>query len=199
MSRGRLLVLGVLAGLAGAVVVAAAQGGAVEGRAAPGSAARAAAGAADPPGPRLAVSVWRGGSATGDELLTIGPAGESPHLIYRTGDLAIGRPDLSHPNWNAAGTELAFYGPGDETPAVFVVRADGSGARVLKSSEHPGGPDTAVLSEPLFDRKTGALLVAVARTPEGEGLFGDSNTTRAPGKTYIEFWELPTDGSKERR
>jgi hypothetical protein len=80
-----------------------------------------------------------------------------------------------------------------------VIRADGSHAGVLKSSEHPGGPDDASLSEPLFDRRTGAVLVAVAHTPEGEGLFGDSNTTRAQGKIRIEFWELPTDGSKERR
>jgi Tol biopolymer transport system component len=182
MSRRHLFLALLLACLGGAiVVVGATQSGTAQG------------GTAQPAGPRLALSVSRG-SATGDELVTIGPEGEAPQRVY-----LIGGPDLSHPNWNADGTELAFYGPGDETPAVFVVRADGSGARILKSSEHPGGPDDASLSEPLFDRKTGAVIVAVADTPEGEGLFGDNNTTRAPGKIRIEFWELPTDGAKERR
>jgi hypothetical protein len=154
---------------------------------------------APPPGPRLAIGVWRGGSATGSELLTVGPSGEDPRAISRTGDLVRG-PKLERPVWNATGTELAFYGPGDETPALYLVGADGTGPRLLATSEHPGGPDNATLSEPLFDPKTGEVLVAVVHTPNGEGLFGDERPdTRSGGWIRTEFWELPTDGSKGRR
>jgi dipeptidyl aminopeptidase/acylaminoacyl peptidase len=154
---------------------------------------------APPVGPRLAVAVWRGGSTTGAELLTIGPGGEAPRVILRTGDLTRG-PELDHPNWSPDGTELAFFGSGDETTAVYVIGTDGSGPRLLASSEHPGGPDDATLPEPLFDPKTGDIVVAVVHTPNGEGLFGpEDRPTGSAGKIRTEFWTLSTDSSKARR
>lgn len=154
---------------------------------------------AAPPGPRLVVGVWPGESATRSELLTVGPDGEEPQAVSRAGALA-GRPDLERPVWNADGTELAFYGPGDETPAVYLVDPDGPGPRVLATSEHPGGPDNATLSNPLFDPRTGDVLVAVVHTPHGEGLFGGERpNTGSVGRFRTEFWELPIDGSKGRR
>jgi hypothetical protein len=178
--------LGVLA-LAGIAGIAMAGAGVASGTATP------------PAGPRLAVAVWRGSSATGSELLTIGPGGEAPQVILRAGDLARG-PEFDHPNWSPDGSELAFFGPGDETTAVYVVGADGSGPRLVASSEHPGGPDDATLPEPLFDPQTGDIVVAVVHTPNGEGLFGpEDRQADTASKIRTEFWTLPTDGSKARR
>jgi hypothetical protein len=160
-----------------------------------------AAALAAPAGPRLAVVVKRpAGRTTISELVTIGPLGEAPRAIARSKGWSDPLRQMEHPNWNPDGTELAFYGSGEETPAVYLIGADGSPARVLASSEHPGGPDNATLSEPLFDPKTGEVLVAVVHTPNGEGLFGpEDRPTGTAGKIRTEFWELSTDGRKARR
>src|SRR6201999_4214483 len=116
------------------------------------------------------------GRSTTAELMTIGPLGEAPQAIARENGrfLAGAIGDDEHPNWSPGGSELAYYGSGKETPAVYLQGIDGSPARVLASSEHPGGPDDAILSEPLFDPRTGDLILAVVHTPNGEGLFGDA-------------------------
>jgi Tol biopolymer transport system component len=157
---------------------------------------------AQPAGPRLAVVVKHdSGRSTTAELVTIGPLGETPQVVaHETGrflDGTIG--DDEHPNWSPDGSELAYYGSGDETPAVYLQGTDGSPARVLASSEHPGGPDDAILPEPLFDPKTGDLIVAVVHTPNGEGLFGDARPAGKPAAIRTEYWALSVDGRKARR
>lgn len=158
--------------------------------------------AAQPAGPRLAVLVKRDSGRTSTaELVTIGPLGEAPRAIARESgrflDGAIG--DDEHPNWSPDGSELAYYGSGEETPAVFLQGIDESPARVLASSEHPGGPDDAILSEPLFDPKSGDLILAVVHTPNGEGLFGDGRPAGKPGPIRTEYWALSVDGRQARR
>ncbi|HEX4306975.1 MAG TPA: hypothetical protein VHZ54_13130, partial [Solirubrobacterales bacterium] len=152
----------------------------------------------EPSGPRLAVGVVHVASEVEAELLTIGPAGEEPRTVIRdNGD--PGEPNLEHPVWNARGTELAFFGPGNETTAVELVDADGSNPRVLATSENPGGRENATLPEPVFDPATGRIVVSVVHTPRGEGLFGDARPAAGPGAIRTEYRALPVDGRKGRR
>jgi hypothetical protein len=157
-----------------------------------------AAGPATPAGPRLAVGVFRTDTEVNTELLSIGPAGEDPRTLAR-GHGFPGSPDFEHPNWNAAGTELAFFGPGRESSAVFVSGAGEAHPRLLPTSENIGGRLNATLPEPLFDPRTGQLVVAVVHTPDGEGLFGDARPTGKRGAIRTEYWSLPADGRKPRR
>jgi hypothetical protein len=159
----------------------------------------AAAGAATPgpAGPRLAFMTV-GGPRHTSKLLTVGANGEAPRVIARESG-GFGRiSSYQHPNWSPDGGELAFFGPGDETSAVYVIGADGSEPHLLAGSEHPGGPRDATLSEPLYDPATGDIIVAVLKN--GESIFG-TERAQAAGRMRIweEFWALPTDGSKPRR
>jgi len=160
----------------------------------------ASSGATDtlPSGPRLAVVVSLFDEADTTEVVTIGPDGEDPQTVARG---AIFEPieHFEHPNWSPDGKLLAFYVPGEETPAVALLGADGSNLRLLRASEHPGGPDDAALPEPLFDPKTGELLVAAVHTPHGEGLFGDARPTGKAAQFRGEFWALPVRGGGKAR
>ena len=160
--------------------------------------ASSGAGTATPTGPRLAVGVLRADTEVGTELLTIGPTGDDPRTLAH-GDGFPGSPDFEHPIWNAAGTELAFFGPGRETSAVFVSGPGGAHPHRLATSENIGGRLSATLPEPVFDPRTGQLVVAVAHTPNGEGLFGDARPTDKGGTIRTEYWSLPVDGGKPRR
>jgi hypothetical protein len=150
-------------------------------------------------GPRLAVVLSRAEAPRESEVVTVGPDGEDPRRLARG---TIGSPVeyFEHPNWSSDGKLLAFQSEGEETPVVALLRADGSDPRLLRSSEHPGGPDDAALPEPLFDPKSGELIVAVAHTPNGEGLFGpEDRPTGKRDRIRIELWELSTDGRRARR
>jgi hypothetical protein len=147
-------------------------------------------------GPRLAVAA-SGGPNPGERLVTIGPLGEEPVLVLRPGERG---PEITHPVWNAAGTELAFFGPGLRAGVIELVGADGSGPRVLATSESLGAtPGAAVKGEPVFDPTTGQILVTLVHTPHGKGLFSEERRGLTPvGPIRTEFWELPVDGSKGR-
>jgi hypothetical protein len=155
-----------------------------------------AAAPSQPAGPRLAVGVW-GGPVPYQRLVSIGPLGEEPVLVAR--DTEYG-PEIVHPVWNAAGTELAFFGPGSKAGVVELLGADGSGPRLLATSEDLGASDgAAVKGEPVFDPATGQIIVIVVHTPGGKGLFSEEQRGLTPvGPIRIEFWELPVDGSKGR-
>ncbi|MBS1895234.1 MAG: PD40 domain-containing protein [Actinobacteria bacterium] len=152
-----------------------------------------------PGGPRLAVVVsnFHGPSAT--EVLTVGPGGEDPRRLAQ-GTFPGPMSFFEHPNWSPDGKLLAFNSQGEETPAVALLGADGSNLHLLRSSEHPGGPDNSTLLEPLFDPKTGEVLVGIVHTPHGEGLFGDARPTGKAAQFRGEFWSLPVrGGGKPRR
>jgi hypothetical protein len=142
------------------------------------------------------VGVW-GGPTPAERLLTIGPMGEDPVVVAHDGETG---PELVHPVWNATGTELAFYGPGYEAGLIQLVGADGSGPRMLATSERLGAtPGAAVEGEPVFDPSTGQILVALVHTPHGRGLFSEERRGFSPiGPIRTEFWELPVDGSAAR-
>jgi hypothetical protein len=147
-------------------------------------------------GPRLAVGVW-GGASPRERLVTIGPIGEEPVVVARSAEYG---PEFAHPVWNAAGTELAFYGPGLKAGVIELVGADGSGPRVLATSERLGATSgAAVKGEPVFDPATGQILVALVHTPHGKSLFSEERRGFTPvGPIRTEFWELPVDGSAGR-
>jgi Tol biopolymer transport system component len=156
-----------------------------------------AGGAVQPSGPRLAVAAR---SAAGGEILTIGPEGEGRRRLAAESFVPGGGPSFDNPIWSPDGSQLALYGEAGETPAIYLMRADGSNLHLLRASEHPGGPDDATLPEPVFDPAGGAVIASVVHTPHGEGLFGDERPqTGAKEAVRREFWELPTDGGKARR
>lgn len=151
-----------------------------------------------PAGPRLAVVLSKADNAATTEVVTMGPAGEGLRRLAR-GTLFEEISHFEHPNWSPDGKLLAFNGQGEETPAVGLLGADGSNLHVLRSSEHPGGPDTATLPEPLFDPTSGELIVAAVHTPHGEGLFGESRPTGKAAQFRDEFWSLPVRGGGKAR
>ena len=157
------------------------------------TAVASAAAAKVPAGPRLAVVLRGSDDASTTEVVTVGPSGEDVQRLARG---TIGEPIsfFEHPNWSPDGRLLAFNSQGEETPAVALLGADGSNLHLLRSSERPGGPDTATLPEPLFDPETGELIVAAVHTPHGEGLFGDARPTGKAAQFRGEFWALPVRG-----
>ena len=189
MPRPVALILASFGALALALVGVAAAGGASETTAEPG-------------GPRLAIRIvhpHRMGFTA--RLLTIGPEGEAPRTIAEeTGGYGV-LSSIEHLSWSPDGSEVAWLGPAQETSAVLLAPLDGSShPRLLATSQHPGGHDDTTASEPLFDPRTGEVLVSVIHTPHGEGLFGDSDRpTGKAGQIRTEFWRLPTDGSPGRR
>ena len=151
-----------------------------------------------PAGPRLAVVLSGFDEANTHEVITIGPNGEDLQSLTTATFLEpIGT--VERPIWSPDGKLLAFYGQGEETPAVVLLRADGSHPHVLRSSEHPGGPFDATMPEPFFDPKTGELEVGVLFMPHGEPPFGSERPTGKPEPYRNEFWALPTDGRTPRR
>jgi dipeptidyl aminopeptidase/acylaminoacyl peptidase len=151
-----------------------------------------------PAGPRLAVVLVGTDEAGTTEVVTIGPNGEDVRSLARgTYREPIGF--FEHPNWSPDGRLLAFNSQGKEIPAVALLGGDGSNLHLLRSSEHPGGPDDSTLPEPLFDPRTGELVVGVVHAPNGEGLFGDARPTGKQGMIRIEYWALPVDGRSARR
>jgi dipeptidyl aminopeptidase/acylaminoacyl peptidase len=197
-SRPRLLITICLAlvvcSLAGAALALAAAGGSA-------TAARVAL----PVGPRLAVLA--DSASAGTRLLTIGPDGDAPQVIAhsRSRDgVEFGQVlKYEHPNWSPDGRQLAFFGPGDETTAIYLIEADGADPHLLATSEHPGGPDNSTVEEPVYDPVSGDIVVQVVHTPHGEGLFDDSSKAKAKGKgkgaIREEFWALPPSGARPRR
>jgi Tol biopolymer transport system component len=151
-----------------------------------------------PAGPRLAVVLIGSDEANTHEVVTIGPNGEDLQSITRATFLEpIGK--VERPIWSPDGKLLAFYGQGEETPAVVLLRADGSHPHVLRSSEHPGGSFSATMPEPFFDPNTGELEVCVLYMPHGEPPFGSDRPTGTGDLYRNEFWALPVDGRKPRR
>jgi hypothetical protein len=151
-----------------------------------------------PVGPRLAVVLNGSDEASTHEVITIGPNGEDPRSLTRAPSFEpIGR--VERPIWSPDGKLLAFFGQGEETPAIVLLRADGSNPHVLRSSEHPGGEFDVPLPEPFFDPKTGELEVGVLFMPQGESPFGSERPTGRPEPYRNEFWALPVDGRKPRR
>jgi dipeptidyl aminopeptidase/acylaminoacyl peptidase len=151
-----------------------------------------------PAGPRLAVVLAGSDEAGTHEVITVGPEGQEPRTLTRATFLEpIG--SVERPTWSPDGKLLAFYGQGEETPALVLLGANGSNPRVLPSSEHPGGKYDATLPEPFFDPSTGELEAAVLFMPHGEPPFGSERPTGAPEPYRNEFWAFPSHGGKPRR
>jgi dipeptidyl aminopeptidase/acylaminoacyl peptidase len=154
-----------------------------------------------PVGPRLAVLA--DSASAGTQLLTMGPDGEAQQVIARSqsrSGVEFGQVlNYEHPNWSPDGRQLAFFGPGDETTAIYLIEANGSDPHLLATSEHPGGPDNATVEEPVYNPVTGDIVVQVLHTPNGEGLFDESSRAKPKGTIREEFWALPPSGAKPRR
>jgi hypothetical protein len=154
-----------------------------------------------PAGPRLTLVIDRSKTLT-NELVALGPNGESVQRLDK-GGIGSGNEFGERPNWNAAGSQMAFFGPGHETSDVFLINGDGSRPHRLVTSEHPGGRDNSVIEEPLYDLVTGDVIVAVIHQPHGESLFGSerpvTSKKKPKGQFREDFWDLPPNGSKPHR
>jgi Tol biopolymer transport system component len=133
-----------------------------------------------PSGPRLAVVIWPNRSG-GQEILTIGPTGGDPQtlLVASRGSVERG---IERPIWSPDGEQLVFLGSGRLVRGIYVMGADGSGLRRLPNSESPGGKDTVLISEPVFDPAGDSLTVDIADLRNRHSL-----------------WSVPIDGAKAHR
>jgi hypothetical protein len=154
-----------------------------------------------PAGPRLTLVIDRAKTLT-NELVALGPNGEGVQRLDKSG-IGAGNVFGERPNWNAAGSQMAFTGPGHETTDVFLINGDGSHPHRLATSERPGGRDNEAIEEPVYDPATGDVIVAVIHQPHGESLFGSERPTTSKkkpnGRFREDFWALPPNGSKPRR
>ncbi len=142
-----------------------------------GAATRAAS---VPSGPRLAMVVWPSGVG-GQKIVTIGPTGEDPQTVLASplGQIESG---LERPIWSPDGEQLAFLNSGRLVRGIYVMHADGSGLRRLPNSESPGGKETVLVSEPVFDPAGDSLTVDIMNRHNGHS-----------------FWSVPIDGSMAHR
>src|ERR1700679_633137 len=116
-----------------------------------------------PAGPRLTLVIDRAKTLT-SELVALGPNGEGVERLDK-GGIGSGNEFGERPNWNAAGSQMAFTGPGHETTDVFLINGDGSHPHRLATSARPGGRDNQVIEEPVYDPATGDVIVAVLHQP----------------------------------
>jgi Tol biopolymer transport system component len=88
------------------------------------AAGAAAANAAAPEGPRLAILIQK----YGQEMLVTGPLGEHPQQLIGSKQAQSGGP----PSWSADGSRLAFaaHVPGDDDPVLGVADANGRRLRI---------------------------------------------------------------------
>src|ERR1700744_4712929 len=71
-----------------------------------------------PAGPRLTLVIDRAKTLT-NELVALGPNGEGVQRLDKSG-IGAGNVFGESPNWNAAGSQMAFTRPGHETTGVFL-------------------------------------------------------------------------------
>jgi len=98
----------------------------------------------------------------------------------------------SSPAWSPDGSTIAFVGYQNRVPRVFVVNADGSGARQLTHAPHS---DEVPAWSP--DGRTIAFL-AEARVSEGPGS-RSAGAEEATHKVPMELWTMARDGSRQKR
>ena len=75
-----------------------------------------------PAGPRLTLVIDRAKTLT-NELVALGPNGEAVQRLDK-GGIGSGNEFGERPNWNTAGSQMAFTGPGHETTDVFLINGD---------------------------------------------------------------------------
>lgn len=153
------------------------------------------AGAAVPAGPRLAASVFHIYPNAGTEVKTVGPFGVA-HLRLAGGpDNAVPGPVVnSRPAWSPDGELLAFTGPAGGTAGLYVVRADGSHLRLLRSSR-----GVLFQEDPVFTPDGRALVVTTIQVVRGQF---DRPARRDPSEQKLDvrfaLWAVGLDGSKPR-
>ncbi len=148
-----------------------------------------------PEGPRLAASVFRVHPNAGTEVRTLGPFGEAPLRLAGGPDNSVPGPQTkSRPSWSPDGSLLAFTGSAGGTAGIYVVRADGSHLRLLRSSRR-----VLFQGDPVFTPDGRTLAVTAIQVVRGQF---NRPAPRDPSEQQLDvrfaIWAITVDGSPPR-
>jgi Tol biopolymer transport system component len=119
---------------------------------------------AAPTGPRLAANVFHVYPNAGTEVKALGPLGEAPLRLAGGQDGSLPEPLANaRPAWSPDGELLAFTGGAHGTTGLYVVRADGSHLRLLRSSR-----GVLFQGDPVFTPDGRALVVTTIQRVRGQ-------------------------------
>jgi Tol biopolymer transport system component len=150
---------------------------------------------AAPEGPRLAANVFHVYPNAGTEVKSVGPLGEAPLRLAGGPASAVPGPLVtSRPTWSPDGRLLAFTGGAHGTAGLYVVRADGSHLRLVRSSR-----DVLFQGDPVFTPDGRALVVTTIQLVRGQF---DRPARRDPSEQRLDvrfaLWAIGVDGAAPR-
>lgn len=105
-----------------------------------GAASSSALASAVPDGPRLAFTAVGTLTRSGFTVRTMGVESPRPRVTVRGSDHGVVPNPLSGVAWSPDGSKLAFTGSKGNKRGIYVVRADGTGARFLRGTENGTNP-----------------------------------------------------------
>lgn len=152
----------------------------------------AVANAAVPPGPRLAVKVFRPYPHLSSSIETVGPSGQEPMLVVGGEDEPVRTPNNDSPAWSPDGNLLAFMDSyGELSPVPFVVGAGGENPRLVSK--------TTPISDPIFTADGRWLAFLMLRVVKGH-----FERPRVPRRRYgvvVDWavWKVSLDGKRFRK
>lgn len=146
-----------------------------------------------PVGPRLAADVFHIYPNAGTEVKVVGPSGEAPTRLAGGPDNSVPGPLVaSRPAWSSDGQLLAFTGGAHGTGGVYVVRADGSHLRLVRSSR-----GVLFQGDPVFTADGRALVVTTIQRVRGQF---ERSARRDPSEQKLDvrfaLWAIGIDGSR---
>jgi Tol biopolymer transport system component len=148
-----------------------------------------------PEGPRLAASVFHVFPNAGTEVTSVGSLGESRMRLAGGPDGSEPGPlTATRPAWSPDGRLLAFTGAARGTAGLFVVRADGSHPRLLRSSR-----DVLFQGDPVFTPDGEALAVTAIQRVRGQfERAGRKGPSEQKLDVRFALWAIAVDGSPPR-